>query len=97
MTDPGLPSLGRPRWHRSGLTGWGLVGAAVVLWDVTAPEGELLTDRFRAGCRHPGRLVLVGAGWAVLTAHLFGVLPERWDPIRVPRPARRTRREGSRG
>ena len=93
MTTPTVPARpARCRWHRSGLTGWGLIGVAVAVWDLTAPEGELLTDRFRRARRHPVGLALVLAGWAVLTGHLFGVLPERWDPIRLPGPARRARR-----
>jgi hypothetical protein len=42
---------------------------------VTAPEDEMMSDAFRRGGP-----VVVGV-WALLTAHLLGVIPGRYDPL----------------
>jgi hypothetical protein len=47
----------------------------VVAWNVTAPEDEMMSDAFRRGGP-----VVVGV-WALLTAHLLGVIPGRYDPL----------------
>lgn len=64
---------------RAGTAGWVALGAGVVAWDVLAPE--TLSDAFGRGCAtRPGKAVTI-MGWAVLTAHLFDVLPKRVDPL----------------
>lgn len=40
-----------------------------------------MSDLFLGAARHPvGRPVMIGV-WATLTAHLFGLIPRKYDPI----------------
>lgn len=66
---------GSAAWPRRGASGWALLVIGVVAWNVTAPEGELMSDAFRRGGP-----VVIGV-WGLLTAHLLGVLPGRYDPL----------------
>lgn len=66
---------------KSGGFGWLALAAGVVTWDILAPE--TLSDAFRRAHSHPVSAIMVGASWGVLTAHLFGVIPENADPIHV--------------
>jgi hypothetical protein len=83
------------RWWRTGTAGWVAAGALIIAWDLAAPEGETLSERFRAGVRrHPGGAAAITAGWTVVTLHLYDVLPKKADPlhaIRVVRDRRRVR------
>jgi hypothetical protein len=70
---------GRPRWRRSGATGWVLAGGVILFWDATAPE--TLSEAFRRSLQtRRGRAVSVLL-WGYLTAHLFQVIPPRADPL----------------
>jgi len=63
----------------AGTIGWAALAAAVLAWDLLAPE--TLSDAFGRGCAsQPRRAITIGA-WVILTAHLFDVLPERADPL----------------
>lgn len=59
-----------------GAIGWVCLAGFVLAWDVLSPE--TLSTVFGRHRKHP----LVVAAWAVTTAHLFGVLPKRYDPFR---------------
>lgn len=79
-TDPGA-GAGRPlRQHTGGGAGWVAIAALVVIWDMIAPETLSSAFHRATSGRLGGAAVLVT--WAVLTAHLFQVLPERADPVR---------------
>jgi trans-aconitate methyltransferase len=40
-----------------------------------------MSEAFEAASKHPvGKPVLFSA-WAILTAHLFGLIPDHYDPI----------------
>ncbi len=64
---------------RKGGTGWLVIAAGVVAWDLTSEE--TLTGAFRRARQHPAGFAALTVGWAVITCHLFGVLPDRADPI----------------
>jgi hypothetical protein len=64
-----------------GAAGWISVGAVVVLAELL--DERTMSEAFEAASRHPvGRPVLFSA-WAVLTAHLFGLIPDHYDPIHL--------------
>lgn len=81
-------SLKRPG-SRAGTAGWALLGTGILAWDLVAPE--TLSDAFgRAGATRSGLVVTI-VGWAVLTAHLFDLLPSRLDPLHLLCEAARRR------
>jgi hypothetical protein len=64
-----------------GSAGWISVGVVVVVAELL--DERTMSEAFEAASRHPvGRPVLFSA-WAILTAHLFGVLPDRCDPFNL--------------
>lgn len=65
----------------AGTAGWLGLAAAVVAWDLLAPE--TLSSAFRRSRTGPVRRVVIGAAWAVLTAHLFEVFPPEHDPLHI--------------
>jgi hypothetical protein len=69
----------RPPFHKSGHIGWLAIAAGVIAWDAMGPE--TLTDAFRHVREHPAGSIAVGVAWGILTAHLFGWLPPKADPI----------------
>lgn len=64
---------------RSGTLGWAAIGAAVLAWDVLAPE--TLTSAFRRGAENGHTRPLVIGALGVSAAHLMGLIPERADPF----------------
>ncbi len=64
-----------------GSIGWVAIAAGVLAWDLLADE--TLTDAFRRAHAHPASRVVVVAAWAVLTGHLFGLIPDKADPFYV--------------
>lgn len=69
---------------RSGTKAW--IGLTVYvagydLWAAVRGEETLSTAFYRA-VRHPVRRFPLVLLWAYLTAHLFHLLPDRWDPLR---------------
>jgi hypothetical protein len=69
---------------RRGGLGWALVAIGILVWDLTAPDDQQLSDAWRrANRRGPVSAVLVGAAWAVTTAHLYGLIPARIDPLHM--------------
>jgi hypothetical protein len=64
-----------------GAAGWIAVGVVVLAAELL--DERTMSDAFLAAARHPvGRPVMFSA-WAVLTAHLFGVIPQHYDPINL--------------
>lgn len=64
-----------------GSSGWLYLIAGVILWDALVEEEQQLTHSFRRGLKT--RRFVVGTSWAILTGHLFGILPEYVDPIHL--------------
>ena len=40
-----------------------------------------MSEAFRAASRHPVYGPVVLGAWFILTAHLFGIIPRKYDPI----------------
>lgn len=78
-----LEEIARTRpWVRSGGAGWGIIILGILLWDLT--QEDQLTDAWkRAHKRGPVSAVALGTTWAIITAHLYGVLPARFDPLHM--------------
>ena len=68
-------------WLQGGGAGWLVIGVLVVAWDVVAPE--TLTAAFQRARSGPVGGTAVAVAWALLTGHLFDVLPKRADPFRL--------------
>lgn len=69
---------------RPGTKAWlGLTGyvAGYDLWAAVRGE-ETLSSAFYRAFRHPVHRFPVLVMWAYLTAHLFHLMPDRWDPLR---------------
>ena len=84
-----LPAL---PWFRRGSAAWLVLAAAIVAWDLAAADEQTLSETFRRCEDAPAARAVVVAAWAVLTAHLFGVMPRRADPLHVITVARGARR-----
>lgn len=65
----------------TGATGWVITAGVVTAWDLLADE--TMSSAFERGVRHKLARPAVVASWAVLTAHLFGALPEKHDPFKI--------------
>lgn len=63
---------------------WIGLTAYVMTYDVTAlaTGHETLSKSFCKALDHPVRRWPTIAVWAYLTAHLFRLIPARWDPLR---------------
>lgn len=58
---------------------WAGIGAAVLAYELLAPEGQLLSEGVdRALERHP---ILVRAAIGATALHLLNLLPEKIDPF----------------
>jgi hypothetical protein len=79
---------------REGKAGWVYVTVGIAVWDTLAEEDEQLTGAFRRSLKSPSGAIFTCATWGILTAHLFGLLPEEIDPIHmVTHVTRRGRRQ----
>jgi hypothetical protein len=64
-----------------GAAGWVSVGAVVIAAELL--DERTMSEAFRAASRHPvGGPVMVTA-WVILTGHLFGAIPQKYDPIHL--------------
>lgn len=64
---------------RPGATGWVAVGSVIVAAELL--DSRTMSEGFRDLSRTPiGRYALT-FGWGMLTAHLFGLIPPKFDPI----------------
>jgi len=64
-----------------GAAGWVSVGAVVVAAELI--DARTMSEAFRAASRHPAGGPVMAFSWGVLTAHLFGILPGKYDPIHL--------------
>lgn len=64
-----------------GAAGWVSVGCVVLAAEVI--DARTMSEAFHAASRHPVAGVPVAVGWAVLTGHLFGIIPGKYDPIHL--------------
>lgn len=76
-------------WFRRGSAAWVLLAVGILAWDLTAADDQTLSESFRRGADSPVARLVIVASWAALTAHLFGVLPHRTDPLHAVYVARR--------
>lgn len=65
--------------HSTGMIGWVGLTAYVIAWDRFADE--TLSMAFGKALLHPRVRWPTIAVWAAVTGHLFGIIPERVDPI----------------
>jgi hypothetical protein len=65
----------------NGATGWAITAGVITAWDILAEE--TMSSAFTRSVKHPRTRPAVVASWAILTAHLFGALPERYDPFKI--------------
>jgi hypothetical protein len=73
--------IARTSWFRRGPAGWVLLAAGVLAWDLAAADGQTLSESFRRGQDIPAARFAAAVAWLVLTAHLFGLIPQRADPL----------------
>lgn len=66
-------------FHKSGGAGWVITAAVIIAWDAAAPE--TMSQAFSRACSTPAGKAVVITGWAIITAHLLSLLPERVDPL----------------
>ncbi len=65
---------------RPATKGWIGLAIYVTAWDILAPE--TLSRGFYEATRHPVKRWPLTLAWAFITAHLFRLLPERYDVLR---------------
>lgn len=87
---PSTGALAVIPWYGRGAAGWAVLAAGIVAWDLLAPE--TLSASFRKAHDHPASAAAVTVAWALLTAHLWNVLPQAADPLHVIHAARDRRR-----
>jgi hypothetical protein len=62
-----------------GAAGWVAVGVVVIAAELL--DESTMSEAFLTASRHPvGRPVILSA-WGILTAHLFGIIPSKYDPV----------------
>lgn len=82
LPDVSVGAVARAWWrHDHPEVGWVAVVALVVAADVTG--SRTMSELFRTASRHPVAGPFVYAGWGLLTAHLLGFIPPKYDPIDV--------------
>lgn len=81
----------RLRRPQPGYNGWLAVGAVVIAAEYL--DGRTMSEAFRELSRRRITGPVLIAGWLMLTAHLFGLLPEKTDPFRLALRHAMTRRE----
>jgi hypothetical protein len=62
-----------------GWVGWAALGAVTIAAELTGRE--TLTDAYQHA--HPVVRAVSLAGWAILIAHLHGMIPPQYDPLRI--------------
>ena len=69
----------------NGSWGWFGLAAYVAVWDALAVKGktETLSSAFWRGVTSSKHRVWVIPLWSALTAHLFHLVPKKYDPLRV--------------
>jgi len=60
---------------------WSALAAAVIAYEVLAPEGQLLSEGVdRALLKYP---TLTRIGIALVACHLVNAIPDRYDPLHL--------------
>lgn len=62
-----------------GSKGWIAAGAVVVAAELL--DERTMSEAFKAASRHPVYGPVVISAWGILTAHLLGIIPGKYDPI----------------
>lgn len=65
---------------RPATKGWIGLAAYVVVWDLLAEE--TLSHGFEDALKHPLKRWQLVLAWGFITAHLFCLIPRRYDPLR---------------
>ena len=60
---------------------WIAVGAAVVAAELL--DSKTMSDAFLEASKSPVGRPVIYASWLILTAHLFDVIPHKYDPLRL--------------
>lgn len=68
-------------WARRGSTGWYAVAVGVLAWDLAAPDGETLSESFRRAAKTRHGKAVAAASIGLVIAHLFEIIPKRYDPL----------------
>jgi hypothetical protein len=63
--------------------GWGWIALAALVLAADATGNETMSDAFKIASRQRVAGPAVVLTWATLTAHLFGLLPLRYDPFHM--------------
>jgi hypothetical protein len=64
-----------------GAAGWIAVGAAVAVAELL--DSRTMSAAFRAAMEDPVAGPLICIGYGYLTAHLFGMIPPKYDPLHL--------------
>lgn len=64
-----------------GSKGWVAVAAVVIAAELL--DEKTMSDAFRTAARHPVYGPIILTAWGILTAHLVGVIPAKYDPITI--------------
>jgi len=64
-----------------GWNGWIAVGTAVVIAELV--DDRTMSEAFHYASRNRYAGPLMAVSWGVLSAHLFGVIPARFDPLHI--------------
>jgi hypothetical protein len=67
-----------PRHDHPGYA-WAALGALVLVADLTGTQ--TMSEAFRTCSRHKLTGPPLAIGWVVLNAHLFGLIPAKYDPF----------------
>lgn len=62
-----------------GATGW--VSVAIVVVAAELLDDKTMSEAFKNASRNPVTGPIIFAAYGILTAHLFGAIPARYDPI----------------
>ena len=82
---------------RKGSFGWLYLALGIAAWDLLADEDEQLTRAFRRSIHGKHSGPAVGLIWGIVTAHLFGAIPQKYDPIHYVLLTARRHRDGHQG
>ena len=64
-----------------GTAGWIAVGVAVAIAEIA--DSRTMSAAFRDAMEDPVAGPAICIGYGILTAHLFGMLPQKYDPIHL--------------
>jgi len=62
-----------------GAAGWVSVACVVIAAEII--DARTMSEAFRAASRHKVAGVPIAVGYAILTGHLFGIIPAKYDPV----------------